>query len=347
MNRPTLSQFRAQFPSEALGICQADPKVRDYCNDAQERLLLDPMCPDEGWYGGWLTMGMTGTVVNGSAYVTTPREICRLIVMAICQEPIHIRNGFYEYLNYGAGLQPKTCTVGQCGQTFQAFERDNVYTLSSLNSGAQTIRIYPTDARDTGLRVLVQGKDANGQVILTTDPGTGLSAPGEYLQLAFPFVDSVNTFTTISGLQKDETWGPIQIFQVNPTTLVESALSSMEPTEGQANYRRYLITGIPNVNLCCLSNGTFQITAQGKLEFIPVQNETDYLTIPCVPALIEESMSIRFSRMDSAAAATQALVHHGRALALLNGQLDKYFGKTNTAVKVPIFGSNYLTRQPV
>lgn len=330
-----------------MGICQADPKVRDYANDAQERLLMDPQCPDEGWYGGWVTMNMTASVFNGSAYVTTPREICRLIVMAICQQPIHIRNGFYEYLNFGAGLQPKTCRTGNCGATFQAFERDNVVTLSDFLGGAQTIRVYPTDARDTGLRVLIQGKDQNGQVVLTTDPGSGLSAPGEYMQLNFPFVDSVNTFSTITGIQKDQTFGPIQIFQVNPTTLAEVALSSMEPTEGQANYRRYLITGVPSANLCCNTSGSFQITAQGKLDFIPVVNETDYLTIPNVSALIEESMSIRFSRIDSTAASTQSLLHHGRALALLNGQLDKMFGKVNTAVRVPIFGSNYLTRQPV
>lgn len=348
MDRPTLSRFRAQWPAEAMGICQADPMVRNYCNDAQERLLMDPQCPDEGWYGGWITMNITATIVNGYTYIVTPREICRLIDIAVCQQPIHIRNGFYEYLKYGSGLQPKTChSQGSCGQTFQAYERDNVVTLGTMLSTPQIIRIYPTDGRDTGRRVLLQGKDQNGQTILTTDPGTGKSAPGEYIQLGFPFVDTTNQFSPpITGIQKDETYGPIQFYQVDPTTLAEVALSSMEPNEGAANYRRYLINGVPTINLCCDPTST-TITAQGKLDFIPVSNETDYLTIPNVPALIEEAQSLRFSRMDSPAAATQSLVHHGRALALLNGQLDKMLGKWNTAVKVPIFGSNYLKRQPV
>lgn len=324
-----------------MGICQQDPMVRNYCNDAQDRLLIDPLAPDEGWWGGWITMNLTATVSNGAAYVVTPREIARLIVMDVCQKPVHIRNGFYEYLNFGSGLQPKTCRATGCGSTFQAYERDSVYTLTDL-VGTKTIRVYPTDSRDVGKRVLIQGKDANAQVILTTDPGTSLSAPGEYLVLAFPFVDSVNTFSTISGLQKDETYGPVQYFQVDPTTGAETALSSMEPTEGTALYRRYLINGVPATNLCCVGAGTIQISAQGRLDFIPVENETDYLTIPNIPALIEECRSIRFGRMDSAGAAQQSVLCHGRAIALLNGQLDKYAGKTNTNVKVPIWGSNRL-----
>lgn len=350
MNRPTLSVFRAQFPTEAMGLCVDNPLVAAYCNEAQERLLMDPLCPEEGWWGGWITMNLTASVVNNAyAYVTTPREIARLIVMSVCQTPIHIRNGFYEYLQYGPGLKPKACTGGYtCGDPMEAIERDSVVTLASLLSTAQTIRIYTTDTRDLGRRVLVQGKDQNSQVVMTTDPGTGKSAPGEYMVITSPFTDSVNTFSTISGIQKDETWGTIQFFQVDPTTGTEVALSSMEPSEGQALYRRYLVNGIPNTSLCCTTNaGTVQLTAQGRLDFIPVQNETDYLTIPNVPALIEESMSIRFGRMDSPAAAQQSGLHHQKALALLNGQLDKYSGKTNTAISVPIFGSNKLRRQPV
>lgn len=348
MNRPTLSTFRAQFPTEVMGICQADPQVATFCNMAQDRLLMDPMTPDEGWWGGWVSMLLSGTVTNGATYVTTPREICRLIVMAVCQKPIAIRNGFYEYLQFGRGLQPKTCQGQGCGSTLQAYERDTVPTLAPFSSDAQTIRIYPTDSRDAGLRVLLKGTDNNDLTILTTDPGTGLSAPGEYLSLTFPFVDSANLYNSITGIQKDETYGPLQFFSVDPTTTVETALSSMLPNEGVANYRRYLINGIPNSNLCCYTAGQpLQMEAQGRLDFVPVANETDYLTIQNVPALLEEAISIKYSRMDSGNAAQQSMLHHQRALQYLNGQLDAYEGKISTAVKVPIFGSNRLRRQPV
>jgi hypothetical protein len=348
MMRPCLSNFRAQWFSEATGICQSDPQVVAYCNESQERLLMDPMAPSEGWWGGSATMNFTASITNGAAYVVTPREIGRLTDVAVCGRPIPIRNGFFEYLRFGRGLEPKACRSGACGSSLQAYERDNVVTFSPLLSTPQQIRVYPTDVRDTALRVLIQGKDQNKQIILTTDAGTGQSAPGEYLQLAFPFSTSVNQFSTITGIQKDATWGPLQFFQVDPVTGAELPLSTMDPNEGVASYRRYLINGIPSNNLCCTSPGTpLQLTAQGRLDFIPVANETDYLTIPNVPALLEEAQACRFRRMESANAAQQAIAHHMAALALLCGQLDSYEGKVNTAISVPIFGSRRLRRQPV
>lgn len=307
---------------------------------------MDPLAPDEGWWGGWVTLNLTASIANNSAWVVTPREIARLIVMAICQRPVNIRNGFYEYLAFGAGLQPKNCPGGWCDSPFQTYERDNAVTFAPLLPAPQFIRVYPTDTRDASLRVLLQGLDANKQVILTTDPGTGLPAPGEYLPIAFPFATSANTFSKITGIQKDQTYGPLQFFQVDAVTGAESPLSTMDPNESSASYRRYQVAGISNQNICCVGPGQpIQITAQGKLDFIPVQNETDYLTIPNVPALIEEAQSIRFSKMENGA--TQSAFHHARALALLNGQLDHFLGKVNTAVSVPIFGSAKLTRQPV
>ena len=308
---------------------------------------MDPMCPDEGWFGGNATLAVNGSVSgNNALYVVTPREVGRLILMDVCRQPIRIRNAFWEYLEFGPGLQPKTCTGLGCNSQFQAYERDNVVTFAPLLSTPQKIRIFPTDARDTALRVLLQGRDQNGQVITNTDPGTGLTAPGEYLQLAFPFVTSVNQFSTITGIQKDQTYGQLQFFQVDPTSGAENSLSTMDPNEGVADYRRYLINGIPNVNLCCQSPaGVVQISAQARLDFIPVQNETDYLLIQNVPALVEESQSIRLSRMDSQAAQQNSLVHHARALALLNGQLDAKLGKINTAVRMPLFGSNRMRQR--
>lgn len=340
--RPTLSQFRSQFPSEAFGLCQADPRVTAYCNEAQDRLMVDPLCPDEGWAFGWVMLNLAATVTCQTAYVTVPQEICRLIVMDVCKHPVRIRNGFWEFLEFGPGLQPKHCPGRGCGSTLQAYERDNVVTLTDL-IGTKTIRIYPTDTRDNGLRVLIQGKDQNGITILTTDPGTGLSAPGEYVVLKFPFVDTLNQFSSITGIQKDQTYGPIQLFQVDPATGLESPLSSMDPNDGSEWYRRYMVSGIPNHNLCCASPGNpVQIQCQGRLAFKPVQNETDYLTLACVPALIEESLSIRQSRMGTSLGTELSQTHHLRAINLLNGQYDAIYGKTNVAVRVPLFGSNRM-----
>src|ERR1035437_888829 len=270
MQRSTLSNFRAQWPAEAMGVCAADPKVVAYANEAQERLLIDPLTPETGWWGTWMRMSVSVFVTNRSAYVTTPREVARLTDLAVCQHPVHIRNGFYEFLNYSPGLVPKHCQGIGCGTNLNAYDRESVYTLADLLPTPQIIRMYPSDVRDSGLRVLLQGKDQNKQVILTTDPSTGLSAPGEYCVLAFPFTDSVNQYSApLGGIQKDETYGPLQFFQVDPSTGVELPLSSMEPSEGTALYRRYLINGVPSLNLCCSTPANpITLTAMARLDFV-------------------------------------------------------------------------------
>lgn len=325
-----------------MGICQADPFVADYCNKSQQGLMIDPLQPDEGWWGTYITMNLAVTAANGAVYVTTPQDISRLIALDVCDRAIPIRNGFYEYLKFGTGKEPKTCRGLGCGATLQAFERDNVPTLAPL-LGTSTVRVYPSDNRDVGKVVLLQGKDANGITILTTDPGTGLTAPGEYIPLAFPFVDSVYEYSEITGTQKDQTYGPVQIVQVNPTTGVESPLSAMEPNESTGWYRRYLVNGIPSRNLCCNTGGgsnSITISAKGAVELTPVQNETDYLTLPNIPALLEESQSLRYSLMDNGG--SNMALHHQRAIGYLNGQLDKYEGKTNVAIRMPLFGSQRM-----
>ena len=311
--------------------------VADYANDAQERLLMDPLCPSEGWWGGSVTLNLTATIANRSAYVVTPREIARLIVMGICQQPVQIRNGFCQYLQFGRGLQPKGCQNSACASPFQAYERDNVVTLAPLLSTPQQVRIYPTDVRDAGKRVLLQGKDQNGMVILTTDPGTGQSAPGEYISLSFPFSTSVNQFSTITGIQKDQSYGLRSILPGGPGHWRGGRAIGDGPERGHGLVSALLGERYPEPEPLLRQPGNpLQITAQGRLDFVPVQNETDYLTIPNVPALLEEAQSIRFSKMENGV--NQSAFHHARALQLLNGQIDAMEGKTSVAISVPISG---------
>jgi hypothetical protein len=345
MTRPTLATFRAQFPSEVFGICQADPMVAAYANDSTERLLIDPKSADEGWYGTSVTLNLKAYVFNHAAYVVTPREIARLIVMSVSQQPLEIRNRFYEYLQFGNGLQPKH-PGSRCGNDWtHAYERDNVITLAPLLPTPQKIRIYTTDVRDIGLRVLLQGKNQNDQVVLMTDPVTGQSASGEYVGINLPFTDSMEQYSVLTGIQKDETWGVLQFFQVDPVTGAQVELSAMEPSEGVAWYRRYLVSGLPGHLLHHVAQGRpLYITAQGKLDFVPVINETDYLLIPNVPALLEEAQSLRYSRMDSGNSEQKSAIHHSRALALLRGQANHYLGKINAAISFKPFGSADLRR---
>ncbi len=347
MQRPRLYDFRILGGPEAIGLCNTDTlSIAAAVNEAQERLLYDPLAPDEGFWGSWVRMVFQLTPSN--PYFVTPREVARVILLDVCKHPVPVRNEFYEYLQFGRGLQPGGCCnqPGVGCQTLQAFERETVVTAFPLAGTPQTIRVYPADPRDVGLVVMPQGKDANGKDILFIDPVSGQSGRGESIGLATPFADSVNLYSSLDGIQKNKTFGEVQIFQVDPATGVESPLVVMQPGEEVAQYRRYFVNGLPN-QCCNTPGGVIQVDAQCKLDFIPVASDTDYLMIQNVPALIDECMAVRFGRMDMPGPQQLAAAKHLSALKLLFGQLDNYLGKERTAIQRHIFGSQRLQRQPV
>lgn len=346
MLRPTFAQVKSSSLPAAIGLCAKTNSagVAMVTNEIQERLLHDPMAPEEGWWGGWLRMLFNVTVGAGAGYIVTPFDIARLILMDVCARPIPLRNGFYEYLEFSRGLEPKT-NLTWLSQPMEAFERDNVVTFATFPTSPRLIRIYMTDNGDTGTRVVVQGPDQNSMAISNVDFTTHITALGEVLYLQAPFVTSTNQFSSVTGILKTITRGQVQIFTVDPATGAETLLSTMEPRETTASYRRYLVNGLP-ANCCNTPGGVVQVSAQCKLDFVPVIADSDFLLITSIPALIEEAQAYKYSRMDTRAAAGLEQKHHAKALGLLRGQLDHFLGRTTPAIRIPIFGSDRLTPQP-
>lgn len=347
MRRPTLGMFRASGGTLPVGICMGDlAQAAAIVNLAQEQLVMDPLAPDEGWWGGWVKMVFNVQSVNKGAFIVTPHDIARVILLDVCKSPIRLRNGFYEYLEFGIGVQPKGCTPTVCSpSTMQAFERDSVVTLSDFPATAQILRVFPTNNGDLGRRIVFQGPDSNGEQVLDVDRVSRAATLGETVFLGLPFKNTINHFSSLTGIIKDATLGPVQVFTVDPNTGATVLLTTMEPNETTAQYRRYFVNGLP-CSCCSTPSGVIQVSAQCKLDFVPVFSDSDYLIIQSIPALMEQVQSIRYSRMDSPNAANLEAKHHARALQILNGQLDHYLGKVNTAVAVPIFGSDRLTPQP-
>jgi hypothetical protein len=169
---------------------------------------------------------------------------------------------------------------------------------------------------------------------------------GTYVVLDAPFADSEMILNSIDGIQKDITNGTVNFFEVDTVTGVERLILSMEPSETVAAYRKYLINGIPNKCACACTNPS-QVTAMAKLDFIPVQVDTDYLIIQSLEAITEEAQSMRYSTMDSPNAAQLAVKHHTDAIQLLNGQLIHMLGKQRPAISFYPFGSAKLERQQI
>lgn len=335
-----------------IGKCQSDiPGIASYVNTAQQRLLYAAEACDESWYGTWAEVRLN--VSRSAPYITLPREIARLESVNICDRPVPVNNQFYEYLQFGNGRM-STRRLNNGKKIRAVYTRNNAVLFTDLTNGPQLISVFPTDNADSQgtKRILIQGLDQNGQVVYTNDGNATIM--GEFVTLAMPFATTKNQFTLITGVQKDVTSGPVQIFQMSPTTGQQVLLSTMEPGEQTTDYRRYFFDCLP-CGCCPTPNGPItnnncpppQVTAIAKLELIPVVNDTDYLLFHNLEAVIQECQAVRFSEMDNAAAKQQATFHHKEAIRLLNGELGHYLGVNSPAVQMNVFGSAKLEHQAI
>jgi hypothetical protein len=315
-------------------------RVADYVNGAQRRLLMCREAGDEGWWGTWAEMVFQ--VSRSNPFITCPRNVARLEMINVRDRPIALNNQFFEYMQFGNGRLPKTCRQRLPWPVTQALSRNNAVTFTDLTTPPQFIRIYALDPADedptANKRVMIQGTDSNDNQILSQD---GLNEVfGIFLNLQSPFVQTPMQLNTLTGIQKDITSGPIQIFQVDPATGTQTLIHTMEPTETTALYRRYYLDSLP----CNRPNTTVQVTAIAKLELIPVLTDTDYCLLQNLEAIIEECQAIRYSEMDSANAKAMAQERHQQATRFLNGELCHYLGKDEPAVNFAPFGSARLEK---
>lgn len=360
MQRLRLYDVRTSRLPDEIGLCDTDiVEIARVANSAERRLITCKEAGEEGWWGTWAELAFN--VSQSNPYVTMPRNVARVEAFSVCNCPVQLNNQFFEYLRFGNGRLPKTF-MRECHQILQAYTRNNAPGFQDLNTttGPQYIMVYPGDAADVGQRVLIQGRDANGNSVYSQD---AFSQPkGVFVTLTQPFaiaqLNGVNLpFSAITGYQKDLTKAPVQIFQMDPTTGAQVLLTTMQPSETTGWYRRYFFHPLPFD--CCTAMGPpsgcptgvppgqVQVTAIVKLEPIPVQYDTDYFTLQNLEAIIEESIALRYNPMDISQAKVFRAQHHKEAVDLLNGELSHYLGINDPAVNFAPFGSARLSRQKI
>lgn len=368
MNRLRFIDIVSGGLPEAVGLCQNDlPRLADYVNRSQERLLLDAAAGEEGWWGGHAEI--TFAVSRRSPFLTAPRGVARLLALDACSRPIPLRNQLYEYLQFGDGRLPNgdRWVRSRRWGTVQGYGRNNACVFQDITNPPQKIQVFPVNPLDakpspnTGAipRIFIQGYDQNGNIVTSQD--NGVTVQGEFIQLAAPYAMSVNSYSFLTGIQKDFTQGEVQVWQSDPIWGVAELLSVIEPTETTPWYRRYEIGQLPA--RCCPALRPIpvnpppatcgcpyeipeyvQIQAIAKLDLIPVMALTDYCLIQSKEAIILEAQAVRFSNMDSPAAVAKAASYHADAIKILRGQKRHTEGSNTVSVNFRPFGSASLRK---
>ncbi len=341
--RLTLKDFSNSRAPKALGLCTGDyPRLAEYVNEGTQRLINAGS--ENGWWGGWSKVVFN--VSRNDPYITLPTEFARIIGADVCRMPVRIQNEWYEFLEAGIGLRTQCDGKNGCG-ALEMFERGVWSTAYELTSSNQLLRVYITDVRDIGKRILFENaKDQNGNGIYSQD--INYPVIGFYLTLNQPFTTSTMIVTSFSGVQKDETYGDVVLKEVDATTGVERFLARYGPSDTSPQYRRYFINRAPNG--CCFNGDPStpaQITCMAKHEFRPVSRPTDHLLISNIPALIQECQCIRHEGMDDPTAAAMSVKEHREAIRLLNQELDHYLGTIQPALNIAPWGTAHLHRQRI
>lgn len=348
--RTTLGQVALSRLPQAIGKCASDiPGIAAYVNQAQQQLINAG--GETGFWGGWQKTAFH--ISHCHPYLTLPAQFARIINMDVCRFPIRIQNEFYEMLEAGIGLQDFHKCRDWCG-ALEGYERGVWPSYRDLDPVNQLLRVYLTDERDIGLRVLVgPAKDANGNPIYSQDGNN--SVDGFYLALQQPFTTSEFSVSEFSGIQKDATFGDVLLYQVDATSGAEVLLSRYAAAEITPSYRRYYLNRLPcgcapcnkPVSPCLnpiVHDDKVTLTAMCKLEYLPANRATDYLIIGNIPALIEECKAIRYSDMDSPEAAALELKSHRKAIKYLNDEMRHYLGELQPAVNFAPWGTAHLGR---
>lgn len=321
--RATLKTVKQSRIPELVGICADDTyRLAALVNEAQQRLIYAGK--EAGWWEGWVKTRFS--VTAAAPYITLPREFARIINMSVCEQPIYIHNEFYEVLPGGPGPMPDTaCCSDWCGSV-AGYERGVWPTRVDLTPTNQRLRVYATDDRDLGNKMLFVGLDQNGNTIYDMD---GLNtSTGFYITLMNPFMDSGFDVSKITSVVKPVTYGDVLVYQVDQTTGDEVLLSRYLASETNPAYRRYYISPL------CTSCTSYTVNALAKVEFIPAMRDTDPLIIGNIPALTEMCQALRGYSQEVTAAREMAKESEKRAIKLLKQELDHYMGVEHPAVVV-------------
>lgn len=341
-SRLRLYDCRTSRLPKVVGLC--DNNIREiagYVNTAQRRLLYAKEAGPDGWHGTFAEILFY--VSRAQPYITLPRDVARLESANVCNYPVQVGNQMVEYLRFGNGRMPKSCTGG-----LGIYARNNAVTFTDLTNGPQFITAMISDAADATKVMVIGGLDENSNHVRTMDFNRPVQ--GQKLFLDFPMVTTPQTFMSLTGVQKDQTIGPVSIYQTDPTTGEQVLLLVMEPSETTASYRRYFIDPLPTT--CCATDTGVQVnpvavTAIAKMDLVPVQADTDFCLIQNLEALIEECQSIRLSECDTPSAKQMAAERHIQAIRMLNGELGHYMGLQQPAILFSPFGSARLECQRI
>lgn len=308
-------------------MASTDSRVVSYLNEATKRLLEK---------GKWVGTYARYRICVNQGCITWPRQIETIEAISIGGFGAPIRNGWFEFYPTGPGTISANCACSgttTCSSGYPGLaDRMNACTFDDIIGTTKKVRVTSDLVEDATAQILLQGYDGNGQWIQTEVAGVWTN--GEYVDIATVAHDSTKIFSTITGVQKPVTNGPVRLWEYDPATGDLKALAMYESDETRPEYRRSLVTGLCTTTGTSCDKTTVEVMA--KLRFIPVSGDLDWVMIGNLPALKLEVLAVRKEEQNLL---DEALAYEAKAVQLMRDELRHWMGD-GAIIPVKIVGDN-------
>lgn len=324
MVRRTLGQVKPMLAQTAgqSGMPVTDALLTEYVNNAVQELMNEGDWP--GVVDRWHFRFNEAT-----ALVTLPFALERLIDVTVDDVPLEIRSPWYEFVQYGPGIQRE---VDQDRDWRRAWvnvvmDRGQVVTQHPLPDlpSPWTLNFTPLETESTTAQINVQGLDSSGNFIRTFEISSGTNGSwvnGENITLSSGTgtYSTVNQFASILSIQKPVTNGPITLTATNGSTTIP--LSVYQFDEIAPLYRQYFI---PHLWRQDTTNYPYRIIlARCRRRFVPVSEDTDSLMIGNILALQQMMRAQWFRNVPDP---NQEAICKANAIDLMRKEAQAYMGK--------------------
>lgn len=328
-DRVTWKTVKESRIPNALGLCttgEGATKLRAFCNEAMERII--DMTPVWGLAVRFRTQATEGQLV-------WPRQVASILAAAQSLVPMKPRGMFYEFLDFGIGIQDPEPGSGDEGGVNEFIDRNPTCLFSEIRGLDKKVGVYCDVNDDIGEDVLLLGYDENGQWIRTEVAGVwqdgetvSASNTNTYGTL------STNKFSAITGVQKSACNGSIRLYEYDTVNLTQRAIARYDYDETNPLYR---VSYIPYLQNSSTASDPVTIDVVARLDFWPVTNDSDYCCVNSIPALKDMMVAVQQAELESLQQNKAAAIASGLALAKasLEGQYRRYGQRVESVMTVP------------
>lgn len=327
--------------ARAVGMCPIDSRVRDLCNEAQERLLNRKDMP-------------VGSLVpyrfcSRKSCLVLPRQVSTVEAYSVCGFPGVVFPLWYSTHNNGPGsVCPQDTSFNR------AIDQGTVVSFENVNGNADGtdnyIRVYAQSAADVGKTIVLKFYRADTRAKQYSGYG-GFVQEGEQITLVAPPAYAITSTTVMRnglyGVIKAITDYPINLYEYDGTSNLRM-LAWYEPSEEVPVYRKMFLPGLGQIGDCGNGCGTepcddssedetcvrVTIDTLVKLQHVPVIQDNDPLVIGNSAALKLMSMAIQREEQERL---VESAAFEAKANAELDGERAAYLG-TSTVMPIQVQG---------